>query len=172
LIKQFGGRLVRRSRSSISLGIFNLQAAENDDSILPTSSPFCRNCRASRRPSATTLNTIQQAAFKKAPPLSFDPAAPCWTIPAHESTIWSVKFSLRAGFWRRRATTARPNCGTRRPANCGTRCAGNNGPCAGSAFTHDGRPTLTSGFDRTIRVWDSESGVAIKTLTDDAPVFL
>jgi WD40 repeat protein/HEAT repeat protein len=102
---------------------------------------------------------------------SFDPAAASWTIPAHNQTIWSVKFSPDG---KSIATTS--DDGTARLWDLATgklrhNLVGHEGTVRHCAFTNDGSQLLTSGFDRTIRVWDMATGNAENTFTDEAPIY-
>lgn len=38
------------------------------------------------------------------------------------------------------------------------------------AYTYDGKKILTSSLDRTIKVWDAESGKCLKTKTESSPI--
>jgi hypothetical protein len=173
LIEQFGGppaaRLAIIDRSGILQAV---QAADGDEETPADFEPLLAELLAEPAPSAAALKAIQQAAGQKAPPLSFDPAASCWTIPAHENTLWSVKFA-RDG--RLLATTSEDGTAKLWDTKTGQlrhTLRGHNLLVRGCAFMHDNRQLLTSGFDRTIRIWDADSGALLKTLTDDAPVFL
>jgi hypothetical protein len=172
LIEQFGGPPAAKFAIIDRSGILQVVTATDTDEGNPVDfEPLLAELLAEPPPSAAALKTIEQAAGQKAPPLSFDHEAPCWTIPAHESTVWSVKFSPTGGLLATTSEDGTAKVWDTKTGQLRHALRGHNGNVRGSAFTHDGKQLLTSGFDRTIRVWDAESGGAVKILTDDAPVY-
>ncbi len=172
LIEQFGGAPGARFAIVDRSGILQaVQAAEDDESKPVDLEPLLAELLAEPSPSAAMLNTAEQAAGQKVPPLSFDAAATCWTIPAHEGTVWSVRFSPVSGLLATTSEDGTAKLWDTRTGQLRHTLRGHNGIVRSSAFTHDGRQFLTSGFDRTIRVWDPESGAAVRTFADDAPVY-
>jgi hypothetical protein len=172
LIEQFGGPPVARFAIIDRSGILQaVQAAEGDEETPADFEPLLTELLAEPAPSAAALKAIGQAAGQKAPPLSFDPAAPCWTIPAHEGTIWSVKFAAAGGLLATTSEDGTAKIWDTKTGQLRHTLRGHNLLVRGCGFTHDSRQLLTSGFDRTIRVWDANSGALVKTFADDAPVF-
>jgi HEAT repeat protein len=137
---------------------------------------------AEPQPSASALRLPRQFPERGAPGTppgtaaanqasQFDPAAPCCTIPAHDTTIWSAKFSPDG---KTIATTSEEGLARLWDVATGKllqTLEGHNGIVRHCAFTRDGKQLLTSGFDNTIRVWDAASGEPVKTLTDDGAVY-
>ena len=184
LADQFGGPALARialvDRAGIlqavrTLDDFEFEAAELESLIselLAEPAPSAAAARIRRQtPLPPPVPNQPQAAAAPIAASSFDPAGASWTIPAHDSTVWSVKFSPDGKTF---ATTSEE--GTARLWDLPTgklrhTLSGHSGIVRHCTFTGDGRQLLTSGLDRTIRVWDVATGEPQKTLVDDAPVY-
>ena len=102
---------------------------------------------------------------------SFDPRGSAWTLPAHNDTIWSVKFSPDG---RTIATSGGDGIARIWDIVTGKRLhsfEGHEGNVRHCAYSADGTRLLTAGFDHTLRVWNIESGDSEKTLKDDSAVY-
>ncbi len=182
VVEQFGGPATLRFAFVDRAGILQAVRPAEDAEINPEEfDSLLEELLAEPLPSAATLRTAQQAVAQRTsqdsprpaamPEGSFDPAAASWTIPAHNMTIWSVKFSPDSKWI---ASTDEEGIVKVWEAATGKlrhTLRGHSGNVRYCAFTHDGKQLLTSGFDNTIRVWDAASGAGVKTLTDDAPVY-
>jgi hypothetical protein len=184
LTDQFGGPALARIALVDRAGILQavrtmdeieIEAAELESLITELLAEPAPSAAAARIPRQTPLPppvpNQPHAADAPIAASSFDPAAASWTIPAHDSTVWSVKFSPDG---KTIATTSEE--GTARLWDMPTgklrhTLSGHSGIVRHCTFTGDGRQLLTSGLDRTIRVWDVATGGPQKTLTDDAPVY-
>jgi HEAT repeat protein len=183
LIEKFGGPAGARVALVDRAGI--LQAVRPVDDVEVESAdfePLIAELIAEPAPSATAMRLPRQVpqppAAPNSPPAaaadaasSFDPAAPSWTIPAHDHTIWSVKFAPDGKTIATTSDDATARIWDLATGKLRHTLKGHEGTVRHCTFTNDGTQLLTSGFDRTIRVWDAATGAAEATLTDDAMVY-
>ncbi|MBS0263227.1 MAG: HEAT repeat domain-containing protein [Planctomycetes bacterium] len=101
----------------------------------------------------------------------FDPSGNRWTIPAHQGTIWSVRFSPDGKSLITTGEDSVARVWDLRSGKLQLTLSGHTGTVRHSIYSHDGTQILTAGHDHTIRVWEVATGAAVRAMADDANVY-